>query len=252
MSQDPVDRGSAHTGTHGTDTLWTSLRAALDRQADAAPLEVLDVGGGTGGSAVRLAELGHRVTVVDPSPDSLAALERRADEASVEVRGLQGDAADLDRLVESGSVHLVLLHTVLEHVEDPAAVLAAVSRCARHRGAVSVLATNALAAVLHRAMAGDPDGALRVLRSPEGRSGAHDPVPRRFTSEQLLRLVEGTGLHADPPSGVRVFADLLPGRLFDTGEASAQTLAELERESSVHPTLSGVATQIHILGWKAA
>ncbi|QVQ54686.1 methyltransferase domain-containing protein [Spiractinospora alimapuensis] len=232
--------------------MWASLRAVLDRQPDPAPLEVLDVGGGTGGSAVRLAELGHRVTVVDPSPDSLAALERRADETGVEVRGLQGDAADLERLVEPGSVHLVLLHTVLEHVEDPAAVLTAVSRCVRPRGAVSVLATNALAAVLHRALAGDPDGALHVLRSPQGRSGAHDPVPRRFTGAELLRLVEGTGLRADAPAGVRVFTDLVPGRLFDTGEASAQTLAELEREASAHPTLSGIATQIHVLGWRTA
>ena len=37
-------------------------------------LDVLDAGGGTGGFAVPLAELGHRVTVVDASPDSLLSL----------------------------------------------------------------------------------------------------------------------------------------------------------------------------------
>ena len=59
----------------------------------------LDVGGGTGGFAVPLAELGHRVTVVDPSPDALAALQRRAAEAGVadRVRAVQGDAAGLAR-----------------------------------------------------------------------------------------------------------------------------------------------------------
>ncbi|HZP54968.1 methyltransferase domain-containing protein, partial [Actinocrinis sp.] len=56
------------------------------------PLDVVDVGGGTGGFAVALARLGHRVTVVDPSPDALAALERRAAEAGVSgsVRAAQG------------------------------------------------------------------------------------------------------------------------------------------------------------------
>ena len=47
------------------------------------PLDIVDVGGGTGGFAVALARLGHRVTVIDPSPDALAALERRAAEAGV-------------------------------------------------------------------------------------------------------------------------------------------------------------------------
>lgn len=254
MSQESVDGGTAHAGAHGTDMLWASLRAALERQADphGTPLEILDVGGGTGGSAVRLAEFGHRVTVVDPSPDSLAALERRADEAKVEVRALQGDAADLDQLVEPGTIHLALLHTVLEHVEDPAEVLAAVSRCVRPGGAVSVLGTNALAAVLHRVLAGDPDAALHVLRSPDGRSGANDPVPRRFTSEELLGLVGDAGLRAETPTGIRVFADLLPGRLFDSDDNTVRTLVDLERAASTHPTLSGIATQIHVLGWRAA
>ena len=42
-------------------------------------LEVLDLGGGTGGVAVLLAERGHRVTVVDPSPDALAAGDKKPD-----------------------------------------------------------------------------------------------------------------------------------------------------------------------------
>ena len=61
--------------------LWDAVRALLpDSEAS---LDVLDVGGGTGGLAVPLAALGHRVTVVDPSPDALAALARRASESGV-------------------------------------------------------------------------------------------------------------------------------------------------------------------------
>src|SRR5258707_13767568 len=41
-------------------------------------LDIIDVGGGTGGLAVPFAALGHNVTVVDPSPDALAAAQRRA------------------------------------------------------------------------------------------------------------------------------------------------------------------------------
>ena len=46
----------------------------LKVEARRAGRDVVDLGGGTGGFAVRLAESGHRVRVVDPSPDALAAL----------------------------------------------------------------------------------------------------------------------------------------------------------------------------------
>src|ERR1039458_9194301 len=61
--------------------VWDVLRdvvsarvAETGRQA----LDIVDVGGGTGGLAVPFAALGHNVTVVDPSPDALAAAQRRA------------------------------------------------------------------------------------------------------------------------------------------------------------------------------
>lgn len=63
-----------------TAVVWDALRAVLAELAGATGRDVLDIvdaGGGTGGFAVPLAALGHTVTVVDPSPDSLAALERR-------------------------------------------------------------------------------------------------------------------------------------------------------------------------------
>ena len=56
-----------------TAVVWEALGPVLEPPG----LDVLDIGGGTGGFAVRVAGLGHRVTVVDPSPDALAALARR-------------------------------------------------------------------------------------------------------------------------------------------------------------------------------
>ena len=60
---------------------WAVLREELSRVGRA--VTAVDVGGGTGGFAVPLAMDGHHVTVVDPSPDALAALKRRAVEAGV-------------------------------------------------------------------------------------------------------------------------------------------------------------------------
>src|SRR4051812_38341561 len=88
------DRSSAGPRAHRalrTAVVWEALQDVLASRANGSGdvstvLDVLDVGGGTGGFAVPLAELGHRVTVVDPSPDALASLERRAQDVDVSVR----------------------------------------------------------------------------------------------------------------------------------------------------------------------
>src|SRR5690606_27422958 len=111
-------RGVARTQTRGphvtarTAVVWQVLSAELARQGGR-PLVVVDAGGGTGGFAVPLAEVGHQVTVVDASPDALAALARRAAEAGVSdrIRPVQGDGDRLADLVPAGSADLVLCHS---------------------------------------------------------------------------------------------------------------------------------------------
>ena len=83
----------AATGVR-TAALWAAVRDLVTDRAAALgrPLRVLDLGGGTGELAVPLAELGPDlvadVTVVDPSPDALAALGRRAAESAVQTLSL--------------------------------------------------------------------------------------------------------------------------------------------------------------------
>ena len=83
-----TDRPSDRRGAVRTGVVWSALEPLLSD----GPLDVLDIGGGTGGLAVRVAALGHRVSVIDPSPDALAALDRRARDAGVVVRGEIGRA----------------------------------------------------------------------------------------------------------------------------------------------------------------
>ena len=105
------------------ELMWQSVVDAVEVAGGTAELDILDLGGGTGGDAVRLALLGHRVAVVDPSPDALASLHRRAVDSgpAAAVHGILGDAADLLDHVEPASYDLVICHGVLEHVDDPGA-----------------------------------------------------------------------------------------------------------------------------------
>ena len=143
-----------------TGVVWDAVVARLEPNA-----RVVDIGGGTGGFAVRLAREGHAVTVVDPSPDALAALARRADEAGVAglVTGVQGDLTDIGTHVAPASADVVLCHGVLEVVPDPAAALRTITGVLREGGLLSLLVAQRHAAVVARAMAGHFQQALALL-----------------------------------------------------------------------------------------
>jgi SAM-dependent methyltransferase len=235
-----------------TAVVWEVLRDALERRAktaDRAVLDVLDTGGGTGNFAVPVARLGHRVTVVDPSPDALFALERRAAEAGVtdRVTGVQGDAHGLLGVIEPGSHDMVLCHGVLEYVDDSAEGIRNVVGALRPAGSLSLLAAGRGGAVLARALAGHFAEAQHALGDPDGRWGAGDSLPRRFTADELTRLVTEAGLRTVSVHGVRVFADLVPGVLVDTEPGALEALLRLELAAAEEPGFHSVATQLHVL-----
>jgi len=233
-------------------------------------LDIVDAGGGTGGSAVPLAGQGHTVTVIDPSPDSLAAAQRRAAEMNVQLRAVQGDVGDLAAVIGEQGADLVLCHSVLEYVDSPAAAMTTVASVLRPGGAVSVLATSAVAAVIHRALAGRFDEARRLLAVVGGPAGggqagggpAVGPVgrpgsgadggagPRRFTLAEVTGLIEGAGLRPGAAHGIRVFTDLVPGSFADVDPGAADALLALEQAVSTHPAFHDFAAQFHVLGYR--
>jgi S-adenosylmethionine-dependent methyltransferase len=233
-----------------TGVVWSAVREVLGSTDRAPQAGIVDIGGGTGGFAVPLAELGHHVQVIDPSPDALAALDRRARESGVadRVTGQQGDLGDLAGLVEAGSVDLVLCHGVLEVVDDPAAALAAIAGVLRPGGHLSLLVAQRHAAVVARAMAGHFQAARELLdgdpavgTGPVGRSG------RRFTHEEVVDLLLAAGLQPTSVHAVRVFADLVPGSLLDLEPGATAALVELERAVATRPEYLPLAAQLHVI-----
>jgi S-adenosylmethionine-dependent methyltransferase len=242
---------AGHRRSVRSEVVWRLVRTILADQAAVtgrAQLDVVDAGGGTGHLAVPIAELGHRVTVVDPSPDSLAALKRRADESAVtgSLHAVQGDVADLPEVVGPGAADLVLCHSVLEVVDDPDAALAAMATALRPSAALSLIAANRYALVLAKVIGGHLTDALSVLAEPVDRWQPAEPTPRRFTASQLRHAVDNVGLVVLAEHGVRVFADLAPASIADE-PAAASAMLELEAAAAEHPTFRDLATQIHVL-----
>lgn len=242
-------------GGSRTSTVQRVLDAHVEQRSAVLgrPLRVLDLGGGTGGTAVPLAVSGHDLTVVDPSPDALFSLRRRAAEQGVQdrVRALQGDADTVRDLVgaDGSGFDLVCLHGTLEVVDDPAAAVGAVAALAAPGGTVSLVVAQRLHAVLTNALAGRLDRARAVLTSPDGRWGEDDPAPRRFDEDAVLDLLRAGGLTPVHVQGVRVFTDLVPSALLDS-EADRAALVALEEAAaaaSEHPLLGSLGSALHVL-----
>jgi S-adenosylmethionine-dependent methyltransferase len=225
--------------------LWDVLSAVVSaRVAETGRprLDIVDVGGGTGGLAVPFAVLGHNVTVVDPSPNALAAAQRRAADAGARLVSVQGDAASLAGVAGPAAADLIICHNVLEYVDSPAEAMSAIARVLRPSAAVSVLAANAVAAVLHRALAGRFAEARRLLTETA------PCTPRRFTLSELTALIEEAGLRAGEAHGLRIFGGLVPGALLDGDVAAAEALRALEEAAASIPPLRDIAAQLHVLG----
>jgi SAM-dependent methyltransferase len=214
---------------------------------------VLDVGGGSGTLAVPLAAAGCEVTVVDPSPNALATLSRRAGEAGVAARitAVQGDSDALAVLVPAASADLVLAHGLLEVVEDPKTTVAAMADALAPGGVVSVVVANRYAAVLHRALAGRLTDARDLLDDPAGQLPG-ESLQRRFDTAGLGELLVDAGLVVELVQGSGVLADLVPGPLLELNAGAADALADLELRVATVAPLRDVATRLHAIARRSA
>lgn len=232
-----------------------AVHRALDAEITAARSRgrvpaVLDVGGGSGVWAVPLATAGCAVTVIDPSPDALAVLRRRAVEAGCAERiaAVQGDTDVLPQLVPAGAADVVLAHGVLEVVDDLAAAVAALAAATAPGGVLSVLVANRFAAVLGRAMVGRIADARQLLDDPDGRLAGQDgPLRRRLDTARLQSLLTGAGLAVELLQGDGVVTDLVPGAMLDATAGAGEALAELELRAAITPPLRDVASRLHAM-----
>lgn len=217
------------------DLLGTQLAEVVPGEWRA--LDVIDLGGGTGLVATALAGDGHQVTVIDPSPDALASLERRTAESGLSgrIRARQGDAGELVALVGAHAADLVVCHRVLEVVDSPDDALAAMRQVLRPGGLLSLLVAQRHSAVLSQALAGHVALARRTWSEKS-----------RFDYRRVTDLVHAAGFTVLASHGVGAVADHVPEALLDSEPGSRAELAALETEVSADPAFRAVAPHLHV------
>jgi S-adenosylmethionine-dependent methyltransferase len=234
------------------DLAFANLQEFLPRITQ--PSRALDLGGGTGAIAVRLARLGFKVTLLDASQAMLDFAQSAAQAAGVadKIALKQGDAGQLATLFPLESFDLILCHNVLEFVDDPGVVLRSVASALRGpSGMLSVLVRNQPGEVLKAALLnGDLAAARRNLTADWGDESLYGGTVRLFTRENLKAMLEQSSFAVIAERGVRVVSDYLPLKISRTDEY--ERIFELERKLGSRREFAAVARYEHCIAHRLA
>jgi ubiquinone/menaquinone biosynthesis C-methylase UbiE len=232
------------------DLAFANLQDFLVLPQSGRSLRGLDLGCGTGASAVRLARLGIHMTLLDSSSAMLDIAKRAAREANVDGRIAlnHGDAAQVADLFPSGSFDVVLCHNILEYVDDPNSVLSAAAKVLQgdSTGILSILVRNRAGEVFKAAVkAGDLEAAERSLTTMWGRESLFCGRVRLFTLDSLQVMTKGASLAVAAERGVRVILDYLPPQI--SRHEEYERIFELERKLGSRPEFAAVARYTHVI-----
>lgn len=238
------------------DAPWGRLRYTLaehnlGRHLDGRPLKVLDVAGGNGVEAVRMAVAGHDVTVVDYSAEMLASARALAASTGVahRVTCIESDAAKLGDVVEAGAYDLVLCHNLLQYVADVESTLVTALQPLRPGGLLSVLAANAHSEPMRIAVRDlDLTAALESLAATRHYTQTFGTPVFPRTAEEVSGVMLGLGVNVLGHYGIRSVCDYIPD---DQRKYDATFFAELERlEIALSDRMPYVSTArlFHLIG----
>jgi S-adenosylmethionine-dependent methyltransferase len=232
------------------DLAFANLRDFLVLPKSRRSLRGLDLGCGTGATAVRLARLGIHMTLLDSSSAMLDIAKRAAHEAGVDgkIAVMQGDAAQVENLFPAGSFDVVLCHNILEYVDDPDPVVSAAAKVLQSdsTGILSILVRNWAGEVFKAGVkAGDLGAAERNLTTMWGQESLYRGRVRLFTLDSLQVMTKRASLAVAAERGVRVISDYLPPQISPREEY--ERIFELERKLGSRPEFAAIARYIQVI-----
>jgi S-adenosylmethionine-dependent methyltransferase len=197
------------------DLPWMKLKTEiglsnLQKHLPHGPLRILDAGGGSGADSIPLAREGHRVDLLDYSPEML-----RVARADVERAGLQekirfhiAEVSQIGGIFPQPQFDAVVCHNVLQFVADVPKLLTALSKVLRPGGILSVISTNrysmpyATAFLFH-----DLDAAFQQIDGRTFENLIFHTAVTQFAPEEICAMLPDAGLSFDAHYGIRCVGD---------------------------------------------
>lgn len=220
----------------------------LDRHLVPPPAKIIDVGGGAGHQALRLAERGYQVVLADPSEEMLRRAAERLEALAPAVRDrvelVHADAHHCLELYPPGGFDAVLCHGVVMYLPSTEPVVEVLSSLARPSGVVSLIAKNGEALAMRAALEHRYADAIELFdaNADLGRVGV---VTRGDSLVSLTGMFDKHGLRLIAWYGIRVFTDHLGDE--PAGEDNGLAVEAEWRAGQTDPYRQ-VARLLHLVG----
>ncbi len=190
------------------------------------PLKVLEVGGGLGQHAIRLAGLGHKVCFNEFSAELLDQAKSRAKEAKL-IQAMEWHLGPYQTLeVDSASIDLLMCHAVLEWLENPTELFSFASDVLRPGGMLSLSFYNPAAKQYRNLIRGNFDW-LRTQQAYRSDSGSLTPNAP-CTVQDVEHWAAQHEFNVRERSGIRVFSDYVVERRGGLASEDETLAMELE------------------------
>jgi S-adenosylmethionine-dependent methyltransferase len=231
---------------------WRRVSTFLKRiwSTASVPRSILDAGSGTGELALRLAQIGHRVVLLDPAEEMLSLAKCRAKALqpppAFPPQFLQGAVEEAPGLFEAGSFDLILCHCLIEYLPDPLPALTALRHILRPDGWLSLMTVNRRQEPLRLA--------IRDQRFTEARAALTGAAwidslfgarRRAYGREELEAALRKAGFEVVEDGGIAVFIDYLAQETVED-RATFESLLDLEEEAGKHHPWKDVARYLHL------
>jgi S-adenosylmethionine-dependent methyltransferase len=192
--------------------LYSISHRNLQQHLGAAPLEILDAGGGNGEDTFFLTGLGHTVALVDFSAEMLDDARQRAVDLGVadQVSFHQADVAELTNLFPPAEFDAILCHNMIKFVADGFALLRDAYALLKPGGLLSITAVNPHSETYRRAIfQNDLPGAQEAIGQDEQVHPWFGKSEKRHAPEVLIEYLQGLGCTLLGHYGLRNLVDYL-------------------------------------------
>jgi len=225
--------------------IWTDLLTEVP-DLGRGQLRVLDAGGGAGHLAVKLAALGNRVVLCDPSAEMLAKAEALATREGVAERLsiVRAGAQDISS-EEYGTFDLITCHAVLEWVAEPKKVLEHLTELLNPGGRLSLMYYNEHAALFSTMLSGRVRQVLQDVQHGRSTRAWSAPGWTLLSSDGVHEWLRGSGMTVTSKAGVRMFHDYLPESA--RRDDSLEALHEIEVALRKKEPFASLAQHIHLV-----
>ena len=247
------EREPASRVQHEVTWRYLSEHLASLTRLNEGPLDVLDAGCWMGEISLRLAEAGHRVTLLEPSTCLLDSVQARAErempEACSSLSFMNQRIEDLESC-QANDFDLVICHETIEYVDDPLRAFNVITRVLRPRGLLSLVFFNRYGEIANQVLAArDMAAALATFERDTFQTDFNRGTGYLYSTRELLGLMEPLGYTVEGEYGLRVFCDYLDCSDFEQEDCFA-AMTNLEERMGREQAFLHMGRFIHLVARK--